>query len=276
MDLPTHPLILEAEQVEDLARHFSAFRHDVNGCLALVVAATELIRYNASVVNRMASTLIEQPSRIAGKTREFASQCERALGMRKEDEPSWYLDMWKRYNAAAGDPSSSISLSAEEGKRLHGELLAMAKELSQLAFTVSGASSLTSANPLLSDEVTRTAAEQLPKVTRKFATFADAFEAAMRIEPPAPKRLISGAPSGSITLAPEDVALFHRRLENLQRDIAEHLAPLVELSRLARENPAGIPARAQEFAQQPPKLSEEINRFATDFDRTFQIVRAAM
>lgn len=274
MDLPTHPLRLEAEQVEDLARHFSAFRHDVNGCLALVVAATELIRYNASVVTRMAGTLIEQPARIAGKTREFAMHCERVLGMRKDDGPAWYLDMWKRYNAAAGEPHAPVSVAPEDAKRLHSDLLLFAKELSQLGFTVSGASSLTAANPMLSDEVSRTAVDQLPKVSKKFADFAESLERTLQIDPPPAKRLLSGAPTGAITLSPEQVALFHRRLENLQRDVAEHLASLVELSRLARENPALIPARAQEFALQPPKLSEEVGRFATEFDRTFGIVRA--
>ena len=102
MDLPTQSVMLEVPQVEDLTRHFSSFRHDVNGCLALVVAATELIRYNPDVVKRMAQTLVEQPPKIAGKVREFVEQCERALGLRAATEAAWYPALWKRANLAAG------------------------------------------------------------------------------------------------------------------------------------------------------------------------------
>ena len=71
MDSLAQPVTLDVPQGEELSRHFSSFRHDVNGCLALVVAATELIRYNPSVVKRMTATLAEQPPKIAGKVREL-------------------------------------------------------------------------------------------------------------------------------------------------------------------------------------------------------------
>src|ERR1043165_8018488 len=99
MALPTQPVHLGVAEVEELAQHLSSFRHDVNGCLSLVVAATELIRYTPDVVLRMRATLVEQPPRIAGKTQEFAQECERVLGIRPVDEASWYREMWKRNNA---------------------------------------------------------------------------------------------------------------------------------------------------------------------------------
>ena len=79
MDLPTQPVTLEPPQIEDLARHFSSFRHDVNGCLALIVAATELIRYKPELVQRMGHTIIEQPPKIAGKVSEFIEQQVKGL-----------------------------------------------------------------------------------------------------------------------------------------------------------------------------------------------------
>ena len=85
----------------------------------------------------------------------------------------------------------------------------------------------------------------------------------------------SGAPAGPVTLSADRVALFHRKLTNLQRDMAEHLKPLLELSRMARNNPAEVQTRATEFAQQPPKISSEVSRFSTEFDSTFGIVRSA-
>jgi len=273
MVLPTAPVQLDVPQVEELARHFSAFRHDVNGCLSLVVAAAELIRYNPDVIKRMTATLVEQPPRIAGKTREFIGECERVLGVRDAAEPSWYRDMWKRHNAGPGDPSGPVTVSPEMAKQAHSELLQFGKELAQMAFIVSGANVLSNADPAGADDVTLTASEQLSKVTRKFDQLADTIEKALSISATAPRRLASGAPSGPVILPPDHVALFHRHLTNLERDLTEHLKPLLELSRLARKSPREVQARAPEFAQQPPRITAELNQFAVEFDRTFAIVR---
>src|SRR5436190_23907391 len=89
VSLPSQSVSLTVPQVEELSRHFSAFRHDVNGCLALVVAATELIRYNPDVAKRMTATLNEQPPKIAGKVQEFIDYCERTLGLQPNGTPAW-------------------------------------------------------------------------------------------------------------------------------------------------------------------------------------------
>jgi hypothetical protein len=274
MALPTTPVTLDVAQVEELARHFSSFRHDVNGCLSLIVAATELIRYSPDVVKRMSATLVEQPPRIAGKTVEFVMECERALGIRPPNEQSWYRDLWKRHNAAPAEPVADVSLTADAAKELHTELLALGKELMQTSFIVSGASVIAGCNNAAADDVTITGAEQLNKLSKKFDHFATLFEQSLRLNPPAPRRLASGAPSGPVTLSPDRIALFHRKLTNLQRDMAEHLKPLLELSRLARTNPGEVQARASEFAQQPPKISSEVSRFSNEFDAALGIVRA--
>jgi hypothetical protein len=275
MGLPTEPIWIDVPQVEELARHFSSFRHDVNGCLSLIVAATELIRYNPDVVRRMAATLVEQPPKIAGKTAEFVAECERVLGIRPESDPSWYRDAWKRNNAAPGEPARPATVSVETARNLHGELLQLAKEIMQSAFIVSGNKALAEADPVAASDVPLTAVEQLSKLTRKFDQFAVALEEALGIHAPPPRRLASGSPSGPVTLRPEQVALFQRRITNLQRDMIEHLKPLLELSRLARLNPKEVQARASEFSQQPPKISAEVANFATEFDEIFGIVRTA-
>jgi hypothetical protein len=58
---------------------------------------------------------------------------------------------------------------------------------------------------------------------------------------------------------------FHRKLTNLKNDIVEHLAPLIELSRVVKTNPAEVQSRAAEFSQQPPKISAELNQFGLEF-----------
>ncbi|HTD68399.1 MAG TPA: hypothetical protein VK846_17885 [Candidatus Limnocylindria bacterium] len=275
MDSPTQPITLEVAQVEELCRHFSAFRHDVNGCLALVVAATELIRYNPSVVARMSKTLIEQPPKIAGKVREFAEQCERTVNLRPASESSWYMALWPRTNLVAGAPEHSVSLAPEAVKTVHNEVVQLGKELTQLGFVISGARSLGSASPENGADAIPNIAEQFTKTALKFEQMARGFEKSMNIPDGVSRRLGSGSPAGPVTLSIGDVTLFQRRLSNLQRDMLEHLAPLIELSRLARHTPQEIQTRAGEFAGASPKISAELANFAAEFDRLFCIVRTS-
>src|SRR5580765_6626208 len=67
MVLPTEPVTLSVQQIEELNRKLSNLRHDINGDLALVVAAAELIKLNPDILQRMLSTLLEQPPKIREK-----------------------------------------------------------------------------------------------------------------------------------------------------------------------------------------------------------------
>ena len=273
MDLPKEPITLSVPQVEDLSRHFSTFRHDVNGCLALVVAATELIRYNPDVLKRMANTLIEQPPKIAGKVREFIEQCERTLGLRNSSEAAWYPPLWRLSNHGSVMPNEPVSFSADQIKTLHNEVTHLSKELTQLGFVLSGVRALGSANPSHAVDALPNATDQFMKAASKFEQLASQFEKIANIEDTGPRRLASGAPSQPVTLAPAQIELFQRRLHNFERDMRGHLAPLLELSGLARHAPEKLPPRAGEFSEASPKISAEINTFASEFDRTFGIVR---
>ena len=275
MDLITQPVTLEVPQVEDLARHFSSFRHDVNGCLALVVAATELIRYNPDVVKRMANTLVEQPPKIAGKVREFVEQCERALGLRAATEAAWYPALWKRANLAAGQPAQSVTLTPAEAKALHQEVMQAGKDLTQLGFLLSGAGALGTVDAAHAAEAVPIVAQQFTKAAVKFEQLATQFESALQIDAAAERRHVGGAPAGPVTLTPDQLALFHRQLLNFQKDMHGHLVPLLELSRLARRSPQELQTRAGEFAQASPNISKEMAGFAAEFDRAFGMVRAA-
>ncbi len=275
MDLPTQPVTLQVPQVEDLARHFASFRHDVNGCLALVVAATELIRYNPDLVKRMATPLVEQPPKIAGKVREFVEQCERTLGLRAATEAAWYPALWKRANLAAGQPANPVSLTPEKARSLHNEVMQLGKDLTQLGFLLSGTRALGTVDAMNAAEAMLTVAEQFTKAAVKFDQMATQFESAMQINEAAERRHIGGSPAGPVTFTPGQLALFHRQLKNFQNDMHGHLTPLLELSRLARQRPKELQTRAGEFAHASPNISKEMTNFATEFERTFCIVRGA-
>lgn len=264
--------MLSVEQIEELSQHFSSFRHDVNNSVGLIGAAAELMRYNPDAAKRWSMTMIEQPPRIAGKMREFIAEAERRLTIRNNDEAAWYRDLYQRTNAPPAEPEAAIELTPEAVKAIHNELLQFNKELTQLAFTASGADLLAGREPASAREVTTAVVEQLGKATRKFDQFAALFEKSFRINS-APHRLLTGLPAGPVTLSPDEVGLFHRRLTNLQNDIHEHLGLLLELSRIARTAPEQLQARAPQLAQHAPKISTDIQKFSAEFDRTFGIVR---
>lgn len=81
MALPTEPITLSVAQIEELNRKLSTLRHDINGDLALVVAAAELIKLNPDIVQRMLSTLLEQPPKIREKVDRFSVDLEKVCGI---------------------------------------------------------------------------------------------------------------------------------------------------------------------------------------------------
>ncbi len=81
MELPIEPVTLSVEQIAELNRKLSNLRHDINGDLALVVAAAELIKLNPEIVQRMLSTLLEQPPKIREKVDRFSMELEKTIGI---------------------------------------------------------------------------------------------------------------------------------------------------------------------------------------------------
>jgi len=81
MALPTEPVTLSVQQLEELNRKLSTLRHDINGDLALVVAAAELIKLNPDILQRMLSTLLEQPPKIRDKVDRFSTELEKMVGI---------------------------------------------------------------------------------------------------------------------------------------------------------------------------------------------------
>ena len=81
MGLPSQPVTLSVEQLDQLNRELGNLRHDINNTLSLIMAATELIRYKPQMTERMMTTLIEQPPKILGSLAKFSSEFERALGI---------------------------------------------------------------------------------------------------------------------------------------------------------------------------------------------------
>jgi len=83
MALPEQPVTLTVEQIVELNQKLSHLRHDINGDLALVVAAAELIKLNPDLKEKMRATLLEQPPKIRERCDKFSAELEKLLGITK-------------------------------------------------------------------------------------------------------------------------------------------------------------------------------------------------
>jgi len=81
MPLPTTPITLNPEAVADLNQKLSELRHAINGSLALIVAASELIRIRPDSAARMMATMVEQPDKIKQLMNGFSAEFEKSLGI---------------------------------------------------------------------------------------------------------------------------------------------------------------------------------------------------
>ena len=81
MGLPKNPITLQPAQVEELSKLLSTMRHDMNGDLALIVAAAELVKLNPELLPRMLKTLTEQPPKVRERADKFSVEFEKILGI---------------------------------------------------------------------------------------------------------------------------------------------------------------------------------------------------
>jgi hypothetical protein len=83
MALPTEPITLSVEQINELNRKLTALRHDVNNQLSLIMAAVELIRRKPEGSERMLAMLVEQPHKISDSITQFSGEVEAVLRVTK-------------------------------------------------------------------------------------------------------------------------------------------------------------------------------------------------
>jgi len=81
MGLPNEPVTLTPEQVEALNQHLSKMRHDINNHLSLIVFAVEVLRSKPEMIERMLTTLGDQPAKISSDMVKFSSAFEETFGI---------------------------------------------------------------------------------------------------------------------------------------------------------------------------------------------------
>jgi hypothetical protein len=75
------PVTLDGEQILALHQKLRDMRHDVNGRLANIVAAAELMRLQPASAAERLPLLLEQPHKAAEALAQFSREFETVLGL---------------------------------------------------------------------------------------------------------------------------------------------------------------------------------------------------
>jgi len=79
MSLPTEPVTLSVEQINELNKKLADLRHDINNYVSLILASTELLRRRPETAERMLTSLGEQPPKIINAVKQFSGDLEAML-----------------------------------------------------------------------------------------------------------------------------------------------------------------------------------------------------
>jgi hypothetical protein len=79
MALPSAPITLSVEQIEELNKKLSRMRHDVNGKLSLITLALGAFQLQPESRERWLSVMAEQPQKIVADMTQFSREMEAAL-----------------------------------------------------------------------------------------------------------------------------------------------------------------------------------------------------
>ena len=81
-------------------------------------------------------------------------------------------------------------------------------------------------------------------------------------------------PDGPVTLSVQQIEELNKKLSSLRHDVNNHLSLIVAAAELIKMSPDAAARMSATLGDQPPKISEQINRFALEFERTLGISRA--
>jgi hypothetical protein len=84
MGLPDKTVALAPEQIAELNKKLSTMRHNVNNHLAMIVAASELLKRKPELTERMLDNIMQQPDKIISEVRCFSDEFESLLGISRE------------------------------------------------------------------------------------------------------------------------------------------------------------------------------------------------
>ena len=81
MGLPAQSVTMTPAEIAEFNEKLAKTRHDVNGSLAIIIAATELIKRKPETTAKMVDNIAEQPERIVKELQAFTKDFEQRFGI---------------------------------------------------------------------------------------------------------------------------------------------------------------------------------------------------
>lgn len=82
-----------------------------------------------------------------------------------------------------------------------------------------------------------------------------------------------GLPTDPVILSAEKVADLNRKFSALRHDINNHLSLIIAGLELARYRPETSERMLASAAEQPPKITEALKKFSSEFEAILRITR---
>ena len=83
-----------------------------------------------------------------------------------------------------------------------------------------------------------------------------------------------GLPTEPVTLSVEQISELNRRLSALRHDINNQLSLVAAAAEIIRFNPDMAKRMAVTLSEQPPKITENLNKFSAEVEAMFGITRS--
>lgn len=80
-------------------------------------------------------------------------------------------------------------------------------------------------------------------------------------------------PTEPVTLTPAQIGELNQRLSNLRHDINNHLSLMLAAVELIRSKPQMAERMMATLVEQPPKITEALQKFSRDFEQALGIRR---
>ena len=81
-------------------------------------------------------------------------------------------------------------------------------------------------------------------------------------------------PSQPVSFTVEQVNDLNQRLSNLRHDINNHLSLIMAATELIKHKPQMAERMMATLTEQPPKITEALTTFSTEFENAFGITRS--
>jgi hypothetical protein len=82
-----------------------------------------------------------------------------------------------------------------------------------------------------------------------------------------------GLPTEPVTLSVEQLGELNKKLSTMRHDLNNHLSLIIAAVDLIKHKPQTTERMMKTLSDQPAKITEALNRFSAEFERTLGITR---